>query len=61
MGPEMIIGTMMPKDLLMIFLIILTVVVAVADRITKGRLRTKPVMLAAFTVGLIIGVIYVLL
>ena len=51
----------MPKDLIMVFVIIATVVVAVADRMTKGRLRTKRVALLTFTVGLILGVIYVLL
>ena len=53
---------MMPKDLpLAVFIIIATVAVAVADRMTKGRLRTKRWALATFTVALIIAAIYVLL
>ena len=53
---------MMPKDLLLaVFVIIGTVVVAVADWMTKGRLRTTPVAIATFTVALIIAVIYVVL
>ena len=49
---------MMTKELILVFGIIATLALAVADRITKGRIRTKRVILPTFTVGLILGVIY---
>ena len=52
---------MTKAELLMVFGINAIVVSFAVDRITKGRLRTKRVALATFTVGLIIGVAYVLL
>lgn len=48
----------MTKTLIFALWIIAILALAVADRITKGRLRTKRVILPTFIVGLILGVIY---
>jgi len=50
---------MTKAELLMVFGIIAIVVSFAVDRITKGRLRTKRVMLVTFTAGLVIGVVYI--
>ena len=51
---------MTKMDLFPVSIIIVTIILFALDFATKGKYRTRPVALIILTIGILIGIIYVL-